>query len=58
MREHLNWLLPPFNAEMMVNMPNNYVPQATVELNASSRNLRVFVEGILLTEIPTNGRQT
>lgn len=54
-------LLPPPNVEMVVNLPNNYASQATVELSATSilplSNLRVFVDGTPVAEIPVSGRQ-
>jgi hypothetical protein len=54
-------LLPPPSVEMVLNHAGNYAQQATIELTASSirslSNLRVFVDGTPVAEIPVSGRQ-
>ncbi len=54
-------LLPPPNVEMVLNHAGNYAQQATIELSATSilplSNLRVFIDGVPIAEIPVNGRQ-
>ncbi|MDM8562350.1 caspase family protein, partial [Candidatus Marithioploca araucensis] len=53
--------IPPPSLEMRLKHQGNYVQQATVELNVNSiqplSNLRLFVDGAPVMEIPVTGKQ-
>ena len=54
-------LLPPPTVEMRLKHPGNYAKQATVELSATSVrpiiNMRLFMDGAPVAEIPVTGKQ-
>jgi hypothetical protein len=54
-------LLPPPTVEMVLKHPGNYAKQTTVELSATSvrpiTNMRLFMDGAPVVEIPVTGRQ-
>ena len=54
-------LLPPPTVEMVLKHPGNYTKQATVELSATSvrpiTNMRLFMDGAPISEIPVAGKQ-